>query len=62
MRLFLTDNPPSPGKVGHAPMVYIPYSFRTVVSHKNKITESTMRQNLRFFHYSRGKDSLAICI
>ena len=62
MRLFLTDNPPSLGKVGYAPMVYIPYFYRTVVSHKNMITESTMRQDLRFFHYSRGKDSLTMYI
>ena len=27
---FLTDNTPSPGKVGHTTRVYVPYSFRIV--------------------------------
>ena len=32
MRLsFLTDNPSSPGKVGHTTRVYVPYSVRTEV-------------------------------
>ena len=31
LRSVLTDNPPSPGKVGHNTGVYVPYSFRTVV-------------------------------
>ena len=32
--LFLTDNPHSPGKVGHTTGVYVPYSFRTVVRYR----------------------------
>ena len=28
---LLTDNPPSPGKVDHTIVVYVSYSFRTVV-------------------------------
>ena len=31
LRSVLTDNPPSPGKVGHKTGVYVLYSFRTVV-------------------------------
>ena len=31
LRSLLTDNPPSPGKVGPTTGVYVPYSFRTVV-------------------------------
>ena len=30
-KCVLTDNPPSPGEVGHTTGVYVPYSFRTVV-------------------------------
>ena len=29
--LLITDNPPSPGKVGHTKGVYVSYSLRTVV-------------------------------
>ena len=31
LRSLLTDNPLSPGKVGHTTVVYVPYSFRTLV-------------------------------
>ena len=30
LRSLLTNNPPSPGKVGHTTRVDVPYSFRTV--------------------------------
>ena len=30
-KCVLTENPPSPGEVGHTTGVYVPYSFRTVV-------------------------------
>ena len=30
-KCVLTDNPPSPGKVGHTTGVYVPYSFQTMV-------------------------------
>ena len=53
LRFLLTDNPPSPGKVGPTTGLYVPYSFRTVVwvlyvPHKNQITESAVRWDLRF--------------
>ena len=31
LRSVLTDNPSTPGKVGHTTAVHVPYSFRTVV-------------------------------
>ena len=50
LRSLLTDNPPSPGKVGHTTGVYVPYSFRTVVwvllRPTNQISKSAMRRNL----------------
>ena len=44
LRSLLTDNPPSLGKVGHTTGVYV-LSF---TSHKNQLSETAMRQDIRF--------------
>ena len=55
-RTVLRYHPPSPGKFGRTKSgVYVPSSFGTVVwvllhpTIKNQISESAVRQNLRFF-------------
>ena len=54
MTVNLTDNPPSPGEVGHTTGVYDPLLFSnngvgSFTFHKNQISESAVRRDLRFF-------------
>ena len=54
LRSLLPDNPPSPGEVGHTTGVYFPSSFSnsgvgSFTSHKNQISESAVRRDLRLF-------------
>ena len=51
LRSLLTDNPPSPGKVGHPTGVYVPSLFSnsgvgSFTFHKNQISESALRLDL----------------
>ena len=51
LRSLLTDNPPSPGKVGHPTRVYVPSLFSnsgvgSFTFHKNQISESAVRPDL----------------
>ena len=55
LRSLLTDNLPSPGKVGHPPptRVYVPSLFSnsgvgSFTSHTNQINESALRLDLCF--------------
>jgi len=54
LRSLLTDNLPSPGKVGHPPRVYVPSLFSnsgvgSFTSNTNQINESALRLDLWFF-------------
>ena len=52
---YIKISPPSPGKAGHTTEIYVPYSFclnsgvGSFTSHKNHISESGVKQHLRFF-------------
>ena len=66
LRSLLTDNPPSPGKIGHTPTQ--PYSFRKVVSVllrprlKNQISAECCGTGTTVFRpYPRRLESLTVC-
>ena len=50
LRSLLTDNPASPGKVGHTTRVYVPYSFRTVRSDVGSLMFHKNRADLKSNH------------
>ena len=45
-RSLLTDNPPSPEKVGHTTGVYVPVCFS---SHKNQLSKRAVKRDRLFF-------------
>ena len=47
-KCFLTDNPPSPAHRGPRPLLFSNSSVGSFTSHKNQISESTVRRDLRF--------------
>ena len=53
-RSLLTDNPPNPGEVDNTTGIYVPYTlfelwYGFFYVHKNQISESAVRQELRLF-------------
>ena len=65
-KCVLTENPPSPGKVGHTTAVYVPYSFWTMVWVLLRPTRTDQwkccEMRLEAFRpYLRRLESLTIC-
>ena len=53
-KCVLTDNPPSPGEVGHiyrdlSPLLFSNSSVGSFTSHKNQISESAVKRDVQFF-------------
>ena len=68
LRSLLTDNPPSPGNIGHTTGVYVPYSFQTVVWVLLHLTRTSWVKVLWdgtysniYCPYPRRLESLTIC-
>ena len=54
LRSLLTDNPPRPGKVDHTtegvhPLLFSNSGVSSFTSHKNQVSASAVRRDLRFF-------------